>query len=392
MNEIVHTQDFTEVLTHIQQARQKAYAQVNTTLIELYWHIGGIISQKVSHAAWGKGVVRELAQFIANNDPTAKGFSDKNLWRMKQFYETYHSDEKLSPLVRKLSWTHNTIIFSQCKTPEERAFYLHITIQDKYSTRELERQIDASLFERTIIGNQKLSAVLRELHPTIDNTFKDNYVLEFLGLPQTHSETHLQAALVQNMKQFILELGRDFIFIGEEYRLQVGNRDFFIDLLLFHRGLSALMAFELKIGKFEPEHIGQLKFYLEALVLLCQIIRKFVIPAGKRVSSAMDGKLKSIHGTWIPAIHAGMTILDCVFMKYDKVELDSDVKKPHENPSIGVLLCSDKDDEVVEYALSRTLSPTLIAQYQTQLPDKKLIQAKLHEFYALSMEAQEMQL
>lgn len=335
MNEIVHTQDFVQVLTHIQQARQKAYAQVNTTLIELYWHIGGIISQKVSHAAWGKGVVRELAQFIANNDPTAKGFSDKNLWRMKQFYETYHSDEKLSLLVRKLSWTHNTIIFSQCKTPEERAFYLHITIQDKYSTRELERQIDASLFERTIMGNQKLSAVLRELHPTIDNTFKDNYVLEFLGLPQEYSEEHLQKALIQNMKQFILELGRDFIFIGEEYRLQVGNRDFFIDLLFFHRGLSALVAFELKIGKFEPEHIGQLNFYLEAL--------------------------------------------------------DRDVKKSHENPSIGVLLCSDKDDEVVEYALSRTLSPTLIAQYQTQLPDKKLIQAKLHEFYALSMEAQEMQ-
>jgi predicted nuclease of restriction endonuclease-like (RecB) superfamily len=331
MNKMGYTQDFSRILTHIQQARQKAYAQVNTTLIELYWHIGGIISQKVGGQAWGKGVVSELAQFIAHNDPTAKGFSDKNLWRMKQFYGTYQGDEKLSPLVRELPWTHNTIIFSRCKTAEEREFYLVLTIKDRYSKRELERQIDASLFERTMIGNQKLSAVLRELHPRIDNTFKDNYVLEFLGLPQTH----LQAALVQNMKQFILELGRDFIFIGEEYRLQVGNQDFYIDLLFFHRGLSALVAFELKIGKFEPEHIGQLNFYLEAL--------------------------------------------------------DRDVKKPHENPSIGVLLCSDKDDEVVEYALSRTLSPTLIAQYQTQLPDKKLIQAKLHEFYALSMEAQESQ-
>ncbi|MDO9048009.1 MAG: PDDEXK nuclease domain-containing protein [Methylobacter sp.] len=335
MNKIAYAQDFARVLTHIQQARQKAYAQVNTALIELYWHIGGIISQKVGEQAWGKSVVSELAQFIAHNDPTAKGFSDKNLWRMKQLYETYQGDEKLSPLVRELPWTHNTIIFSRCKTAEARAFYLHLTIQDKYSSRELERQIDACIFERTIIGNQKLSAVLRELHPRIDNTFKDNYVLEFLGLPQTHSETHLQAALVQNMKQFILELGRDFIFIGEEYRLQVGNQDFYIDLLFFHRGLSALVAFELKIGKFEPEHIGQLNFYLEAL--------------------------------------------------------DRDVKKPHENPSIGVLLCSDKDDEVVEYALSRTLSPTLITQYQTQLPDKKLIQAKLHELYTLSIEAQEMQ-
>lgn len=333
MNEIVHTQDFVKVLTRIQQTRQKAYTQVNTTLIELYWHIGSIISQKLSEQAWGKSVVSELARFIANNDPTAKGFSDKNLWRMRQFYEIYQGDEKLSALVMELPWTHNTVIFSRCKTAEARAFYLNLTIQDKYSSRELERQIDACVFERTIIGNQKLSAVLRELHPRIDNTFKDNYVLEFLGLPQAHSETHLQTALVQNMKQFILELGRDFIFVGEEYRLQVGNQDFFIDLLFFHRGLSALVAFELKIGKFEPEHIGQLNFYLEAL--------------------------------------------------------DRDVKKPHENPSIGVLLCSDKDDEVVEYALRRTLSPTLIAQYQTQLPDKKLIQAKLHELYTLSIEAQE---
>ena len=156
--------------------------------------------------------------------------------------------------------------------------------------------------------------------------FKDNYVLEFLGLPPVHSENSLQKALVQHMKSFILELGKDFIFMGEEYRLQVGNQDFHIDLLFFHRGLSALVAFELKIGKFSPQHLGQINFYLEAL--------------------------------------------------------DRDVKKPHENPSIGVLLCRDKDDEVVEYALSRNMSPTLVAQYQLQLPDKKLIQAKLHELLA----------
>ena len=174
-----------------------------------------------------------------------------------------------------------------------------------------------------MIGNTKLSAVLREIHPNIENTFKDSYVLEFLGLPQKHSESTLQKSLIAQMKQFILELGGDFIFVGEEYRLQVGNRDFYIDLLFFHRELSALVAFELKIGKFEPEHLGQLNFYLEAL--------------------------------------------------------DRDVKKPHENPSIGVLICRDKDDEVVEYALSRNISPTLVAHYETQLPDKKLIRAKLHE-------------
>ena len=172
----------------------------------------------------------------------------------------------------------------------------------------------------------QVNTLLRELHPTIGDTFKDNYVLEFLGLPPVHSENRLQKALVQHMKQFILELGKDFIFVGEAFRLQVGNQDFFIDLLFFHRGLAALVAFELKVGKFMPEHLGQLNFCLEAL--------------------------------------------------------DRDVKKPHENPSIGVLLCRDKDDEVVEYALSRNLSPALIAQYQLQLPDKKLLQAKLHELYA----------
>jgi predicted nuclease of restriction endonuclease-like (RecB) superfamily len=315
--------EFSDVLKQIQESRQKVFAHINTALIHLYWQIGQIISQKVSSESWGKSVVSELANYITQHAPEIKGFSDKNLWRMKQFYETYQSDTKLSPLVRELPWTHNTIIFSRCKSAEEREYYLRMCIKEHYSKRELERQISSSHFERTMIGNQKLSAVLREIHPSIDHTLKDNYVLEFLGLPMEHEEKELQKALIRNMKQFILELGRDFIFIGEEYRLQVGNQDFYVDLLFFHRGLAALVAFELKIGKFSPEHLGQLNFYLEAL--------------------------------------------------------DRDVKKPHENPSIGVLLCRDKDEEVVEYALSRNLSPTMVAQYEIQLPDKKLIQAKLHE-------------
>jgi len=315
--------EFSDVLKQIQASRQKVFAHINTALIDLYWQIGQIISQKVSSEAWGKSVVSELAKYITQNAPEIKGFSDKNLWRMKQFYETYCADPKLSPLARELPWTHNTIIFSRCKSAEEREYYLRMCIKEHYSKRELERQISSSHFERTMLGNQKLSAVLREIHPSIDHTLKDNYVLEFLGLPIEHEEKELQKALIQNMKQFILELGKDFIFIGEEYRLQVGNQDFYLDLLFFHRGLAALVAFELKIGKFSPEHLGQLNFYLEAL--------------------------------------------------------DRDVKKPHENPSIGVLLCRDKDEEVVEYALSRNLSPTMVAQYEIQLPDKKLIQAKLHE-------------
>lgn len=316
---------FSELLQHIRQAKQKIFLQANTVLIDLYWQLGKTISEKVKSETWGKGVVTELAKYIAQNDPDSKGFSDKNLWRMKQFYETYYGDEKLATLWRALSWSHNLAIFSRCKTSEEREFYLNLSNRENYSFRELDRQISACFFERTMLGNQKLSTVLRELHPTVNQIFKDNYVLEFLGLPDTHSENDLQKALVSHMKAFITELGKDFIFMGENYRLQVGNQDFYIDLLFYHRDLCALVAFELKIGKFMPEHLGQLNFYLEAL--------------------------------------------------------DRDVKKQHENPSIGVLLCRDKDEEVVEYALSRNLSPALIAQYQLQLPDKMLIKQKLHEFY-----------
>ncbi len=315
--------DFDALLALIHQQRQKAYSQMNTTLIELYWQIGKYISNKVKSADWGKGVVNELSRYIVANDPGIRGFSDKNLWRMKQFYETYHENEKLSPLVRELPWSHNLAIFSRCKEDAEREFYVRLVINNKLSKRELERQIDSAYFERAVSGSTNVSPVLRESQSNIRHIFKDNYVLEFLGLPEIHSENDLKRSLVNNMKAFILELGRDFIFISEEYRLQVGNQDFFIDLLFFHRELSALIAFELKIGKFKPEHLGQLGFYLEAL--------------------------------------------------------DRDVKKPHENPSIGVLLCHDKDDEVVEYALSRNLSPALIAEYQLKLPDKKLIREKLRE-------------
>ncbi len=320
-----YSQDFAEMLGFIQQTRQRVFALANTALIDLYWRIGQTLSHKVTQAGWGKGVVSELAHYIAQTDPSVKGFSDKNLWRMKQFYETYGDDEKLATAWRVLSWSHNRLIMP-LKSSQARAFYLNLAVNEKLSVRELERQIDAVTFERSSLP-PKLSTALREMHPIIGQAFKDHYVLEFLGLPEPHSENDLKRALVQNMKAFVLELGKDFLFVGEEYRLQVGNQDFYIDLLFYHRGLSALVAFELKVGQFKPEHMGQLNFYLEAL--------------------------------------------------------DRDVKKPFENPSIGVLLCRDKDDEVVEYALSRNLSPALVAQYQLQLPDKKLIAAKMHELLAL---------
>jgi predicted nuclease of restriction endonuclease-like (RecB) superfamily len=316
---------FTDIIQLIKQSRSNAIRAVNSEMINLYWRIGEYVSKKIDQAEWGESVVAELAKHILQNEPEIKGFSDKNIWRMKQFYETYRDMPKLSPLVREISWSHNLAIFSRCKTAEEREFYLKLANKECYSFRELDRQISASLFERTLLGNPKLSTMLRESSPDTTTNFKDSYVFEFLNLAEPHSENDLQRGLVRQMKSFILELGKDFLFIGEEYKLQVGNSDFFIDLLFYHRGLQCLVAFELKTDKFKPDHLGQLNFYLEGL--------------------------------------------------------DRDVKKSHENPSIGILLCKDKDSEVVEYALSRSLSPTMVAEYKTQLPDKKLLQQKLHELF-----------
>lgn len=316
---------FADIIQIIKLSRSNAIKAVNAELINLYWNIGEFISKKIEKSEWGDAVVKELASYIQQTEPEIKGFSDKNIWRMKQFYETYKDFTKLSPAVREISWTHNMLIFSRCKSIEEKEFYIKLVKQENYSKRELDRQISAGLFERKMISNSKLSTLLRENNQNLSSTFKDSYVFEFLHLPEPHNESELQRGLVKQMKNFILELGKDFLFIGNEYKLQVGNSDFFIDLLFYHRGLQCLVAFELKADKFKPDHLGQLNFYLEAL--------------------------------------------------------DRDVKKANENPSIGVLLCKDKDSEVVEYALSRSLSPTMVSEYKTQLPDKKLLQQKLNEMF-----------
>jgi predicted nuclease of restriction endonuclease-like (RecB) superfamily len=317
---------FSEVIQLIKQARANAIKSVNAELVHLYWKIGEHISRKIQQSEWGDGVVAELADFISRKEPELKGFSDKNLWRMKQFYETYKDSPKLSAALREISWTHNLAIFSRCRSVDEREFYLKATVRENYSCRELDRQISAGLFERTVLGNSKLSAVLRETQVDLCNAFKDSYVFEFLNLPEPHDERDLQRGLTRQMKQFILELGKDFLFIGEEFKLQVGGSDFHLDLLFFHRGLQCLVAFELKADKFRPDHLGQLNFYLEAL--------------------------------------------------------DRQVKKENEKPSIGVLLCRDKDSEVVQYAMNRSLSPTMVAEYKTKLPDKRVLQKKFRELFS----------
>ena len=201
---------FFDIIQLIKQSRTNAIKTVNAELINLYWNTGEFISKKLELAEWGDSVVTELAKYIQQNEPDIRGFSDKNLWRMKQFFETYKAFPKLSTLLREISWSHNLAIFSRCKTTEEREFYLKLAKQEHYSFRELDRQISASLFERTMIGNSKLSTVLRETNPDISNTFKDSYILDFLNLPDLHSESELQLGLIRQMKNFIREIGKDY--------------------------------------------------------------------------------------------------------------------------------------------------------------------------------------
>lgn len=317
-----------EVLHLIHTARHRAFAAVNTELVDLYWKIGNVISRKIALSEWGEGVIPHLALRIQRDFPNLRGFTRANLFRMRQFYETYQDDKKVVALLRQLPWTHHMIVLGRCKIPEERQFYLRMAIKEQWSSRQLERQFRAGLFERALTSPPKVAPLLRQRLETRQEVFKDSYIVEFLDLPDGHSEADLHRGLVNNLKDFLIELGRDFCFVGSEYPLQVGKRDFSIDLLFFHRGMNCLVVFELKIDEFQPEHLGKLGFYLEAI--------------------------------------------------------DKTVRKPHENPPMGILLCASKDHEVVEFALSSTASPAMVAEYRTKLPDKNLLRKKLHEFYMLS--------
>ncbi|MFW0715602.1 PDDEXK nuclease domain-containing protein [Pedobacter sp. N23S346] len=342
--------DFEQVVVLITEARNRVYSKANAELVILYFNIGKIVSEKVSAGNWGDGTVNDLAAYITKKQPLLKGFNRRGLYRMKQFYEVYSDPEILklinvehdnpivstpvtqlegvdiklikfvSTLLTQIPWSSHLHLLSKTKRIEERLFYIYLAIKEKLSVRELERQLNSATFERTMLGNKFSTAVTSKLPAGI---FKDPYIFEFLALPEIHSENDLQQALIKNLQNFILEMGKGFTYMGSEYRLQVGNKDYYTDLLFYHRDLQCMVLFELKIEEFQPEFLGKLNFYLEAL--------------------------------------------------------DRDVKRPHENPSIGVLLCKGKDEEVVEYALSRNISPALIADYETKLIDKKLLAEKLHQ-------------
>ena len=258
--------------------------------------------------------------------PTMRGFNKRGIYRMKQFYETYKDYPFVSPLVTQISWTNNLIILSSTNNIEEKEFYIKMCIKNNYSKRELDRQIGSGYYQRYMLSDGKANESLAKVEGDEDypNTrILDTYSLEFLDLPNQYSEKYLKKAIISNMKDFILEIGKDFTYVGEEYRVQVGNEDFYIDLLFYNRALSCLVAFELKIDKFRPEFISKMDFYLEAL--------------------------------------------------------DRQEKKENENPSVGVILCASKDEQVVEYAMSRSMSPTMVSQYTLKLIDKKLLEEKLKE-------------
>lgn len=325
---ISNANDFGAVISIIENAKGRALKAVNAELIQMYWEVGEYLSDLCAESSFGDKVIDEVATYISKSAPTLKGFNRRGLYRMKQFYETYRDDEFVSALLTQISWTNHLLIMSKSKTKEERDFYVALAAKEHYLSRELERQLDSAYYERYMLSSGKQPP---ELVPqNVRNSILDTYVLEFLDLPEQYSERNFRKAIIENLKQFILEFGKDFTFIGEEYRVQVGGQDFFIDLLFYNRALSCLVPIELKIGKFKPEHIGQINFYLEAL--------------------------------------------------------DRDVKKPNENPSVGLILCASKDDAVVEYALSRSMSPTLVSDYTLCLPDKKILKDKLQELAELALE------
>ncbi|MBK6732090.1 MAG: DUF1016 family protein [Bacteroidetes bacterium] len=369
---IKNNSEFEFIVTLINESRNRAYQKVNEELVLLYFKVGKIVSEKVTEGSWGDGTVNELAAFIEKAYPEMKGFNRRGLYRMKQFYEVYSSPDFVSPiaiqlktyfdsenqfekvsalptqiisskskskkvsavptqlensenqLVRqllcKITWTNHLEILSKTKSSEEKFFYLVHSIKEKWSMRDLRRQLNTGSFERFMMGNQFVSTVLTQLPQGI---FKDPYIFEFLDLPEGHSEKDLEKALIKNLQKFILEVGKGFTYMGNQYRIQVGNKDYYTDLLFYHRDLQCLVLFELKIQEFEPEFLGKLNFYLEAL--------------------------------------------------------DRDVKRSFEKNSIGILLCKGKDNEVVEYSMARNTSPALIADYETKLIPKNILAKKLNQ-------------
>jgi predicted nuclease of restriction endonuclease-like (RecB) superfamily len=317
-----------DVKTRIQAAQYAALRAVNKELVSLYWDIGRLIIERQQSEGWGKAVVEQLAADLRADFPGTGGFSASNLWRMKAFFETYDGTEKLAPLVREISWSHNLIILERCKDVQEREFYLRMTRKFGWSKSVLAHQVDNQSYEKSLLGQTNFDKTLTPaLRAQAKLAVRDEYAFDFLELGEQHSERELERALIARIEDFLRAMGGMFAFMGSQYRLEVDGDEYFIDLLLFHRRLRSLVAIELKIGKFEPEFVGKMQFYLAAL--------------------------------------------------------DTQVRQENENPSIGIILCKEKRRTIVEYALrdarkaigvaTYAITKTLPKNLQDQLPSPEAI-------------------
>lgn len=328
-----YAQLLAEVKERVRSAQYAALKAVNTELVGLYWDLGRMIVERQEQAGWGKSVVERLSQDLRREFPGVAGFSVQNLWYMRQFHMEYRGDERLQPLVGEIAWAHNLVIMSKCKAPLEREFYLRMTRKFGWSKNVLIHQIDNQSYEKSLSGQTNFDQTLTpELRVQAKLAVQDEYTFDFLELAEEHGERELERALITRVEDFLRAMGGRFAFMGSQYRLEVDGREFFLDLLLFHRRLRALVAIELKIGDFQPEFVGKMQFYLTAL--------------------------------------------------------DRQVRQEDENPSIGIILCKEKSRTIVEYALHDATKPIGVATYQItktlpkefkgQLPKPEEIAALLH--------------
>lgn len=348
---------FQNIQQIIRQGKAGALQAVTAYALSSYWHVGAYLSHRLTENTYGKNIVNQLADWLKQQDPNLKGHDWRSLYRMREFFEKWQNVDwsyiypdksieyqpieipglpveilgsatpksSLMPVpLTKVSWTHHIEILRGTGSQEEMLFYLVLSIRDRCTVQELRRQIKSGLFERQMLAKHTLLVPEHPKKELLPDVFRDRYVFEFLDMKEPYSEYDLKKALIARMKEFLLELGRDFLFIDEEMHVKVGMDDYFIDLVFFHRDLQCLVAFDLKIEAFKPEQLGKMNFYLELL--------------------------------------------------------DRDIRKPHENPSIGVVLCKTKNDEVVEIAMSRQLSPALVAAYETKFVDKNLLRRLLHQW------------
>ncbi|NEN94985.1 MAG: DUF1016 domain-containing protein [Moorea sp. SIO3I7] len=325
-----------EVKERIRQAQYQSLKAVNKELITLYWDIGRLIVTRQQGETWGKSVVEQLAKDLQAKFPGISGFSVRNIWNMRNLYLTYSQNEKLQPMVAEIAWSHNLVIMQKCKNDLQREFYIRMTRKFGWTKNVLIHQIENQTYEKTLLNQTNFEQTVSEdIRKQAKLAVKDEYIFDFLELADQYSERQLEQAILAKVEPFLREMGGMFAFIGSQYRLEISNKEYFIDLLLFHRHLKCLVAIDLKIGEFLPEYIGKMQFYLAALD--------------------------------------------------DKVRLEE------ENSAIGIILCKSKDKTIVEYALKESNKPIGVATYRivSTLPQQLQNQLPAPEQVALLLEGVE---